>query len=59
MLVLQTNPPGIELCYHANVFFCFGGKTWLLITRVQTLHHVSFAMADHVIKTFLLAGDKR
>ena len=26
MLVSPTNPPGIELCYHANVFFCFGGK---------------------------------
>ena len=22
-----TNPPGIELCYHVSVFFCFGGKT--------------------------------
>ena len=21
MLVYPTNPPGIELCYHANVFF--------------------------------------
>ena len=31
MLVYQTNPLGIELYYHANVFFCFGGKTRLLI----------------------------
>ena len=21
-----TNPPGIELYYYANVFFCFGGS---------------------------------
>ena len=27
MWVYPTNPPGIELYYHANVFFCFGGKT--------------------------------
>ena len=26
MLVYPTNPPGIELYYHANVFFCLGGK---------------------------------
>ena len=26
MLVYLTNPPGIELYYHANVFFRFGGK---------------------------------
>ena len=32
MLVFSTNPPGIELFYHANVIFCFGGKTRLLIT---------------------------
>ena len=32
MLVSPTNPLGIELYYHANVFFCFGGKTRLLIT---------------------------
>ena len=32
MLVSPTNPPGIELYYHANVFFCFGEKTSLLIT---------------------------
>ena len=32
ILVSPTNPPGIELFYHANVFFCFGGKTRLLIT---------------------------
>ena len=31
-LVSPTNPQGIELFYHANVFFCFGGKTRLLIT---------------------------
>ena len=38
MLVSPTNPLGIELYYHANVFFCFGGKTRLLITRVKTLY---------------------
>ena len=32
MLVYPTNPPRIELYYHANIFFCFGGKTRLLIT---------------------------
>ena len=32
MLVSATNPLGIELFCHANVFFCFGGKTRLLIT---------------------------
>ena len=26
MLLSPTNHPGIELYYHANVFFCFGGK---------------------------------
>ena len=38
MLVYPTYPLGIELYYHANVFFCFGGKTRLLITRVKTLY---------------------
>ena len=32
ILGYPTNPPGIELYYHANVFFCFGVKTRLLIT---------------------------
>ena len=32
ILVSSTNPPGIELYSYANVFFCFGGKTWSLIT---------------------------
>ena len=32
MLVPSINPPGIELYCYANVFFCFGGKTRLLIT---------------------------
>ena len=32
MLVSPTNPPGIELYYHANVFYCFVGKTRLRIT---------------------------
>ena len=32
ILLYQTNPPGIELYCHSNVFFCFGGKTRLLIT---------------------------
>ena len=32
ILVSPTNPPGIELYYHANVFFCFGERTRLLIT---------------------------
>ena len=38
MLVSPSNPPGIGLLYHANVFFYFGGKTRLLITRVKTLY---------------------
>ena len=32
MLMSPSNPPGIGLYYNANVFFCFGGKTRLLIT---------------------------
>ena len=40
MLVYPTNPPGIELYYQANVFFCVSGKTslWLMITWVKTLY---------------------
>ena len=38
MLVSPTNPPGIEVYYHANVFFCFRGKKRLLITWVKTLY---------------------
>ena len=30
MLVSPINPPGIELCSCANVFFCFGWKICLL-----------------------------
>ena len=30
-MVFLTNPPEIELYYHVNVFFCFDGKTRLLI----------------------------
>ena len=33
MFVYPSNSPGIELCYHANVFFCLGGKTSLLYKR--------------------------
>ena len=32
MLMYPTNPPGIDLYYHADVFSCFGGQTRLLIT---------------------------
>ena len=38
MLVYPTDPPGIELYYHTNVFFCFGGKTSLLTMWVKTLY---------------------
>ena len=38
LLVYPTNPLGIELYYHANVFHCFGGKTRLLITWMKTLY---------------------
>ena len=31
MLVILTNPLGIEIYYHAKIFFSFGGKTRLLI----------------------------
>ena len=37
MLVSPTNPPGTELYSYANVFFCFGWKTFLLITWVKAL----------------------
>ena len=30
-----TNPPEIELYYYANFFFCFGGKTSLLLNHVS------------------------
>ena len=32
MMVYQTNPPGIELYFYANTFFCFGNPIWLLVT---------------------------
>ena len=35
MLEPWPNPPGIQLYYYANVFFCFRWKTWLLITWVR------------------------
>lgn len=38
VVVFLTNPPGSELHYHANVFFCFCGKTRSLITWVKTLY---------------------
>ena len=36
---VSTNPSGIELCSHANAFFCFGWKTCLFITWVKTLNY--------------------
>ena len=36
MLEPRPNPPGIQLYYYANVFFCFRWKTWMLITWVKT-----------------------
>ena len=41
---LGTNPLGIELYYRAHVFFCFGGKTRLLITCVKTLYTAVHAL---------------
>ena len=40
MMVYQTNPPGIELYFHANTFLCFmiSNPIWLLVTRVKTLY---------------------
>ena len=32
MMVYQTNPPGIELYFYANSFFCFSNPIWLLVT---------------------------
>ena len=32
MMVYQTNPPGIELFFYANTFFCFSNPLWLLVT---------------------------
>ena len=46
MLVYPNNPLGIELYYHANVFFCFGRKTTrvgsylLLNTIIHLLYNV-------------------
>ena len=42
-MVYPTNPPGIELYYHANIYLCFGEKTRLLITLVKTLY-ISFSL---------------
>ena len=49
MLVSPTYPPGIELNYHANVFYFFGGKTRLLITSVKhSLETISLKnLIDH------------
>ena len=38
MMVNQTNPPGIKLCFYANDLICFSNPIWLLVTRVKTLH---------------------
>ena len=38
MMVYQTNPSGIELCFYANTLFCFSNPIWLLVTWVKTLH---------------------
>ena len=35
-MVLSLSNPRIESYHHANVFFCLGGKTRLLITSVET-----------------------
>ena len=32
MMVYQTKPPGIELYFYANTFFCFKNPIWLLVT---------------------------
>ena len=32
MKMYQTNPPGIELYFYANTFFCFSNPIWLLVT---------------------------
>ena len=29
VMVYQTNPPGIELSFYANTFFCFSNPIWL------------------------------
>ena len=31
MMVYQTNPPGNELYFYANTFFCFSSPIWLLV----------------------------
>ena len=32
MMVYQTNPPGIDLYFYANTFFCFSNPIRLLVT---------------------------
>ena len=32
MILYQANPPGIELYFCANAFFCFSNTIWLLVT---------------------------
>ena len=58
MLVYPTNPLGIELYYHANVFYCFGGKTWLLIKSVKTLYITSNIIIIIMIKERTLPSQK-
>ena len=32
MRMYQTNPPGTELYFYANTFFCYSHPIWLLVT---------------------------
>ena len=40
MLVSPNNPPGVELYFYANVFFCLGWKTCSMITWLKTLYRI-------------------
>ena len=35
MMVYQTNPPGIELYFYANTFFCFSNPIWVATGHVN------------------------
>ena len=53
MLVSSPNPPGIELYYHANVFFCFRCKNKVTdhvnenTTNAKQLKQYSFSSSDN------------
>ena len=62
ILVSPTNPLGIEPYAYANVFFCFGWKTYSLIMWVKTPYRIILEVSsqlfnkDHMTFVWILAG---